>query len=76
MRVGSKPAREKRRLLNFLLSNCSWDDGEVVATFRQPFDMLVETTAAARSSEAADDAHPAKSEIWRPRQDSNLRPFA
>ena len=32
--------REKRRLLNFVLSNCSWEDGEVVATFRQPFDLL------------------------------------
>ena len=29
-----QPAREKRRLLNFLLSNCSWEDGEVIATFR------------------------------------------
>jgi len=27
--------REKRRLLNFVISNCSWEDGEVVATFRQ-----------------------------------------
>ena len=35
--------REKRRLLNFLLSNCTWEDGEVVVTFRQPFDMLAET---------------------------------
>lgn len=35
--------REKRRLLNFLLSNCVWDEGEVVATFRQPFDLLAET---------------------------------
>ena len=24
--------REKRRLLNFVLSNCSWEDGKVVAT--------------------------------------------
>ena len=29
-----QPAREKRRLLNFVLSNFSWEDGEVVATFR------------------------------------------
>ena len=29
--------REKRRLLNFVLSNCSWEDGAVRATFRQPF---------------------------------------
>ena len=39
--------REKRRLLNFVLSNCTWEDGEVVATFRQPFDMLAETVTAA-----------------------------
>ena len=40
----SQEPRQKRRLLNFLLSNCSWEDGEVVATFRQPFDLLAETT--------------------------------
>jgi hypothetical protein len=39
--------REKRRLLNFVLSNCTWEDGEVIATFRQPFDMLAETATAA-----------------------------
>jgi hypothetical protein len=31
--------REKRRLLNFVLWNCAWGDGEVVASFRQPFDV-------------------------------------
>jgi hypothetical protein len=35
--------RQKRRLLNFLLSNCAWEDGEVAATFRQPFDLLAQT---------------------------------
>jgi hypothetical protein len=44
--------RQKRRLLNFLLSNCSWEDGEVVATFRQPFDLLAETTAIAATRKA------------------------
>ena len=39
--------REKRRLLNFVLSNCTWEDGEVVATFREPFDILAETTTVA-----------------------------
>jgi site-specific DNA recombinase len=46
--------REKRRLLNFVISNCTWEDGEVVVTFRQPFDSLAETTAIAMLS-AADD---------------------
>jgi site-specific DNA recombinase len=31
--------RQKRRLLDFVLSNCTWKDGEVIATFRQPFDL-------------------------------------
>jgi site-specific DNA recombinase len=39
--------REKRRLLNLVLSNCTWEIGEVVATFRQPFDMLAKTAMAA-----------------------------
>ena len=35
-------AREKRRVLNFVLSNCIWDYGEVVVTFRQPCDLSAE----------------------------------
>jgi site-specific DNA recombinase len=56
--------REKRRLLNFLLSNCSWEDGEVVATFRQPFDFLAQTNAVAMRSETGLGSESAKSEIW------------
>ena len=56
--------RQKRRLLNFVLSNCSWEDGEVRATFRQPFDLLAETTAIAARQEAANTANSAKSGIW------------
>jgi site-specific DNA recombinase len=58
--------REKRRLLNFVLSNCTWEDGEVVATFRQPFDLLAETTAIAMRSAADDKGNLAKSGIWLP----------
>jgi site-specific DNA recombinase len=63
--------RQKRRLLNFVLSNCTWEDGEVVATFRQPFDLLAETTAIAMQSAAADEANSAKTEIWLGDLDSN-----
>jgi hypothetical protein len=59
-----QPAREKRRLLNFVLSNCSWEDGEVVATLRQPFDLLAETTAIAARSSAGSDRNSTKNEIW------------
>src|SRR5580704_18077027 len=60
--------RQKRRLLNFVLSNCTWEDGEVVATFRQPFDLLAETIAIAARHEAGNTAKSAKSEIWLTRQ--------
>ena len=53
-------AREKRRLLNFVLSNCTWADGEVVATFRQPFDLLAETTANAARAEAGNGGNLSK----------------
>ncbi len=66
-----QPAREKRRLLNFLLSNCSWDDGQITATFRQPFDMLAETTAAVGHARAAGEGKPAEREIWLGDLDSN-----
>jgi site-specific DNA recombinase len=32
--------REKRRRLNFVVSNSTWKDGSLTATFRQPFDLL------------------------------------
>ena len=67
--------REKRRLLNFVLSNCSWEDGEVVATFRQPFDLLAQTTAIATRAETSSDSNSVKSEIWlRTPSDSNPSP--
>ena len=62
---------EKRRLLNFVLSNCNWKDGEVAATFRQPFDMLAETVTAAAGIELAGRGKSAKNEIWLGDLDSN-----
>jgi site-specific DNA recombinase len=63
--------RQKRRLLNFLLSNCSWEDGEVVATFRQSFDLLAETTAIVARQNAGDTANSAKRENWLGDQDAH-----
>jgi site-specific DNA recombinase len=56
--------REKRRLLNFVLSNCTWEDGKLVANFRQPFDLLAKTTAVAARMAANETAKSAKTEIW------------
>lgn len=57
--------REKRRLLNFLLSNCTWRDGEIEAKFRQPFDLLAETNAAAKDCGPDNKGNSAEFEIWR-----------
>jgi site-specific DNA recombinase len=56
--------REKRRLLNLLLSNCTWHDGEVVTIFRQPFDLLAETAVIASNALVGDAVQTAKTEIW------------
>src|SRR5262249_60485559 len=56
--------REKRRLLNFVLSNCTWEDGKVVANFREPFDLLAETTAIAAQTAAHETTKSTKTEIW------------
>ena len=66
-----QPAREKRRLFNFLLSNCSWEDGEVIATFRQPFDLLAKTVADEAHVNAEDNANLTENEIWLGDLDSN-----
>ena len=31
---------EQRKLLNYLVSNCSWRDGRLSAEYRQPFDII------------------------------------
>jgi len=66
--------REKRRLLDFLVSNCSWKAGQLTAEFRQPFDSLANTAMAAAVATAEDRSEAAKSEIWLLRRDSNLQP--
>ena len=64
-------AREKRRLLDFLVSNCSWRDGELKADFRQPFDLLADTAAAAAQAATTEAADRVKREIWLGGRDSN-----
>jgi site-specific DNA recombinase len=66
-----QPAREKRRLLNFLLSNCTWKEGELDATFRQPFDMLRDTIKTQSRLRSDAGLPQAGFENWLPGLDSN-----
>jgi hypothetical protein len=36
-----RPALEQRRLLNFLLSNCTLEAGKVNYNYKMPFDIIV-----------------------------------
>jgi hypothetical protein len=44
--------REKRRLLEFVLSNSTWADGVLTPEFRQPFDLLADAAATTREEKA------------------------
>jgi site-specific DNA recombinase len=63
--------REKRRLLNFLLSNCSWKGGKIISDFRQPFDMLADANTAQREWHGQDVSPKPIFEKWLPGLDSN-----
>lgn len=43
----SQEPAEKRKLLNFVLSNSSWRDGRLTASYRRPFDLISETAVEA-----------------------------
>ena len=43
--------KEKRRLLEFMVSNASWKEGELSANLRQPFNLIRDGVAAATSAE-------------------------
>ena len=48
-----QPASEKRRLLDFVLSNSFWANGVLTPKFRQPFDMLADMATAGAQKMAA-----------------------
>lgn len=48
-----QPASEKRRLLEFVLSNSFWAGGELTPEFRQPFDMLADMATVGAQKMAA-----------------------
>ncbi len=64
-------AKEKSRMLNFLLSNCTWAHGELNAEFKQPFDSLAETAMIAAQASASKMGDSARFEKWLPELDSN-----
>ena len=66
-----QPAAEKRRLLDFVVSNSTWKDGELAAEYRQPFDLLADAVRLQHAAQVAGAASIAKNENWLPGMDSN-----
>ncbi len=60
---------DKRRLLNFVLSNSTWRDGKLTPAWRQPFDLLAETAALAAMETARRGEESARCKVWLPGQD-------
>jgi len=64
-------ADEKRRLLDFVVSNCSWKGGKLTPEFRQPFDMLAVASVQSQASGSASGGENGQNENWLPGMDSN-----
>ena len=56
--------REQRRLLNFVLSNSTWQNGELTPTFRQPFDQIAQLTASAKAGHSGKVLNSPGHPVW------------
>ena len=65
---------EKRRLLGFVLSNCTWKDSHLTAAYRQPFDLLAKNVIMLDTKMPAERAQTAISKKWLPDLGSNQGP--
>lgn len=60
-----RSAADKRKLLNFVLSNSTWKDAELTPEFRQPFDLIAQTAMNDPGGGGGNGAIPApRSEWW------------
>lgn len=64
----------KKHMISGVLSNCSFRDRKISATYRKPFDILVENAAAEVGSELGKAAENGGSPKWQGRSDSNRGP--
>jgi hypothetical protein len=59
----SQPPGEKRELLVFVLSNCTWKVGELRAKYRQAFDVLAVAVASEQQQVGGGSAETARNDI-------------
>jgi site-specific DNA recombinase len=64
-------AGEKRKLLQFVLSNCSWKAGELTVQYRKPFDLLALAASANQQVGSGGHTETGHIEKWLGGRDSN-----
>uniref|UniRef100_Q028A0 Recombinase n=1 Tax=Solibacter usitatus (strain Ellin6076) TaxID=234267 RepID=Q028A0_SOLUE len=69
----SQPPSEKRKLLDFVLSNSRWKDGKLEAEYRQPFDLIAAAALADRQLQPNGGSGNGNFDEWRRGGDSNPR---
>jgi len=57
---------EKRRLLNFVLSNSIWKDGTLIPNYRKPFDLIASTNIAYQQKKTASGLENGLFDNWLP----------
>lgn len=67
--------REKRRRLDFVLSNSIWKDGELTPEFRQPFDLLFVANHSSAGLNSASAGPTSGFENWRPGNHGSQQPL-
>lgn len=65
--------REKRKILNFVVSNSIWKDGKLSVNFRKPFDLLAVTKQKSQEVFPGSSCENSNFENWMGWEDSNLR---
>ena len=66
---------EKRKLLSCVYSNSTWASGELTANYNKPFNIIAETNDEYQKKKATFSEKSGLMEVWRPRDDSNVRPL-
>ena len=64
-------AAEKRRLLDFVVSNSVWRAGKIVPVWRQPFDMIALANESAQVQTGGEPPENGLNQNWLPGMDSN-----
>ncbi len=57
---------EKRKILDFLLSNSKWKDGKLIPNYRKPFDLLAEVNEEAKRKTTAIPGNGGQNNQWLP----------